>query len=382
MNCINCNKKFKKPLNLFNGERTCPHCKKKLTELKSLYITEENEGLYNLSEVYYLRYLSPDSYSLNNKKALAYTPAELLENAVKYCEESAKLGNPKAIYKMGYYNEFYLETEKSETDKIRIAFDYYSYLCYSSDVTVQSDGIAKGITKDEFSALKRNSAEAIVNLMNKYQVAFKGVGDYAKKYDMKANFKKIKSIYGDIVVDNTVVTVNQSSKIKSKQVQGVLKSCFGKDRVPLFGLYFLSFEEIKKVFSKDDGDKKKQDFVKFLKKGFNVGITECDANGELLLDNDGYFTDYNEQKLKAFLENDSNLGKYFYLYFYNSKGKRTYLKKYDVAKTQNDLIRNEYALIKELINFGMLEYLFFEDDIVQFKNAEKLINYVCTGVNE
>ena len=196
-----------------------------------------------------------------------------------------------------------------------------------------------------------------------------------------SNLKRIKSIYGDIVIDNTVVNANQSSKIKSKQVQSVLKSCFGKERVPLFGLYFLSFDEIKKVFT-NDVDKKKLDFVKFLKKGFNVGTTECDSNGELLPNSDGYFTDYNEQNLKSFLNNDSNLGKYFYLYFYNSKGKLVYLKKYGVAKTQNDLSRNEYALLKELINFGMLEYLFFEDDIVQFKNAEKLINYVCRGVNE
>ena len=56
-----------------------------------------------------------------------------------------------------------------------------------------------------------------------------------------------------------------------------------------------------------------------------------------------------------------------------------------MEKVKTELQREDYELIGRLIDFQMLEYLFFDDDIMQFKkggirgSAERLIDYVCGG---
>ena len=60
MKCLNpaCGKNIATPLELFNGLLACPHCKKELTIIRDFKITEHNNDLYNLSELYYYKYLT------------------------------------------------------------------------------------------------------------------------------------------------------------------------------------------------------------------------------------------------------------------------------------------------------------------------------------
>lgn len=386
MICTNgkCGKKFKTPLDLFNGIQACPYCKQQITDVREFKFTTSNEKLYNLSELYYLRYLSPNSYSTETQKTLSYSKTELLDNAIKICSVSAKEGNPLAVYKMGYYNEHYFETAKSESDKVRIAFDYYAELGYSQSKKVTTEKRVKGLTDDEFALLKRNSAIAMLGLISKYPSAFKGDKEYVSKYNIDFNLNKIKKLYGDISINDVVITKTATVN-KGKSLNNILKSCFSKERAPLFGLFFVSFEDFKKAFASEGNDKRKQNYVKFLSKGFDVGYLECDEEGNVSHSESRYFTRLNEISLKQFVLDEENKDKYFYLYFFNSHGKHNYLSSGKMEKIKKELASNEYELVGRLIDFGLLEYLFFDDDIVYFKKAslsgvvEKLINYVCGG---
>ena len=146
----NCAKKFTAPLELFNGALVCPHCKRELSVVADFKLTAENQELFNLSELYFFRYLSPKSYDQGDQPPLNLQPEELLDCAIENCSKSAKAGNPKAVYRMGFYNEHYLEAVRSENDRIRMAFDYYASLCYSPDLSVKTEDGVKPISNKEF----------------------------------------------------------------------------------------------------------------------------------------------------------------------------------------------------------------------------------------
>ena len=90
MKCLNsaCGKNIATPLELFNGLLACPHCKKELTIIRDFKITEHNNDLFNLSELYYYKYLTsftgeqPKSKNTVAKKVL-------LEKAIATCKEAA-----------------------------------------------------------------------------------------------------------------------------------------------------------------------------------------------------------------------------------------------------------------------------------------------------
>ena len=127
MKCTNtsCGKTFETPLQIYNGTWLCPHCLAEQVTISSYKVTKENEELFRFSELYFLRYIAPNSYNAPLTGIFKDDPTELLKQAIENCEASAKTGNPKALYKMGFYNEYYLGDVKSSTEKVRSAFDYY-----------------------------------------------------------------------------------------------------------------------------------------------------------------------------------------------------------------------------------------------------------------
>ncbi len=380
MICTNksCGKKFNVALDLFNGISTCPHCKKELTVIHDFKITQHSEALYNLSELYFFRYLSPQSYKPTVDGVLALSPAQLLEKAIEICSEAAKDGHPKAVYKMGYYNEHYLDTSKSESDRMRKAFDYYSAICFYDKNSVPTEKSVKSFSGDEFEAFKRNAATCLLNLLTKYPRAFKG----ANKYDYETNNQRIISMYGAVSVNKKF---KKSKNVgKSKSIRQILTSCFSKERAPLFGLFFLGADDLKDLFDSKKTEKGKQNFLKFISKGLDVRFLQCNSEG-VVESGERYFTRFkSEDKLKQFISEIAN-GEFYYLYFFNTHGKHAFLSNSMMEKVKTELQRDDYELIGRLIDFQMLEYLFFDDDIMQFKkggirgSSERLIDYVCGG---
>ncbi|MBO7214952.1 MAG: hypothetical protein J6V66_05595 [Clostridia bacterium] len=365
---INCGKTFVKPLALYNGAIVCPHCKKELSVVSEFKITVRNQEFYNFSELYLHRYLSPKSQD-GIRTSCKLKPEEMVELAIDNCNLAAKEGNPFAVYRMGYYNEYFLEAKRSENDRIRVAFNYYASLCYSDKKSINVEQGARSMTSEEFETLKYQAAIALLNLYAHHPQALKG----AERYDYEKNKQRITSIYGDVPAE-----VNVNKKRSGSKVQNVFKvlcSCLNKNRAPLWGLFMISGLELKELFTfKKDIKDKKPELFKLIAKGIELRYLPCDAEGVITQDLDErYFINLpdNEGRVKDILleiKDEQNL----YLYLFNSKGGHEYLSSSQIKKIGSKLSHNKYEAVCSLIDYSAQEYLFFDDDIVVFKKGGKI----------
>ena len=117
-----CGKEVEQPLELYDGSWACPYCKREMGgDFSAFSITEENEELYILSERSYYRWLT------NMKLLRGKAAQKLIDRAVELCRESAQLGNPLAVLRLGFfYDKDYVEVNRSEAVRCRIAYAYYS----------------------------------------------------------------------------------------------------------------------------------------------------------------------------------------------------------------------------------------------------------------
>ncbi|MBR5439354.1 MAG: hypothetical protein IKV61_03965 [Clostridia bacterium] len=366
---INCGKKFEKSLILYNGALVCPHCKKELTVVSDFKITERNQEIYNLSELYLHRYLSPKSQDETRGAVIKLRANEMIGLAIDNCNTAAKEGNPYAVYRMGYYNEYFLESQRGETDRIRVAFNYYSSLCYSEAKKVKVEQGASAMSEEEFERLKRQAAIALLTLYDRYPQALKG----STRYDYEKNKQRITSIYGDLPVE-----VNLAKKRASGHTQNVFRillSCLNRNRAPLWGLFLLTGSELKSLFlMKKDQREKKPELYKLISKGVHLRYLPCDSEGVIAKDlEDRYFINFpnNEERVKEMLQDikdDENL----YLYLFNTKGGHEYLSASQIKKIGIKLASNSYESVCSLIDYSAQEYLFFDDDIFVYKRGIKI----------
>ena len=374
----NCGKTFAKPLELFNGALVCPHCKKELSVVSDFKLTARNQELYNLSELYLYRYLSPKSQEKDKGCPLKMSPEEMVDLAIENCRQAVKEGNPYAAYKMGYYNEYFLENKRSESDRIRLAFDYYASLCYCDAKRPKIEDGAVAMSDKEFEFLKRQAGVALLNLYNNYSKALKG----ADKYDYDKNKQRLYSIYGELVSQENLSNVRSGNRIKS--VFKVISSCLNKGRAPLWGLFLLTGAELKNLFAmKKYAKDKKAELYKLITKGVELRYLPCDSEGIITKDiEDRYFINLiNEEDIKEKLSEIED-DQYFYLYMFNPKGGHEYLSGSQIKKVGKKLAENSYEAVCSLIDYSAQEYLFFDDDIVVFKKGGKIERCVDALVNK
>ncbi len=376
----NCGKEFEEPLELFTGELCCPHCKKSLSSNTVFKITIENDELYKLSEIYYLRYLSPKSWDQTGKDVMTLKPQELLDSAIKYCGLSAKLGHPMAVFRMGYYNEHYLETVRGERDRIKMAYNYYSSLCFCDKNNVSVETGAIQMSEDEFGFLKTRSAKALISLYENHPKVLKN----SAKFNFENDRQRIKSLYGEDFVgrsDNGGDKKNRASNIFS-----ILKSCLGKYRTPLCGLFLIKGSELKNLFLMKTNEKdKKPDLYKAISKGVEIRYLPCDENGIISSDRDErHFINFaSEGKSKEILTEICDTDN-LYLYFFNGACKRKYLSSRQIKVIEQALIDAHFEQVCRLIDFSAGDYLFFEDDFYYYakgknakRSAELLVDKIC-----
>jgi len=364
----NCGKTFIKPLELYNGALVCPHCKKELSVVSDFKITVRNQELFNLSELYFYRYLSPKSQDTTRGSALKLAPEEMVELAIENCRQAAKEGNPYAVYKMGYYNEFFMETKRSENDRIRVAFNYYASICYSDIKKPKVETGAPSMSDEEFANLKYRAGVSLINLYAHYSQALKGTS----KYDYEKNKQRLTSLYGEIQENEGQVAKRAGSRIKS--VFKVLLSCLNKTRAPLWGLFLLTGVEFKNLFTlKKYAKDKKPEVYKLISKGVELRYLPCNSDGTITKDIDErYFINLaSEDRVKEILSevrDDDN----FYLYLFNPKGTHEFLSGSQIKRIGKKLAENSYEAVCSLIDYSAQEYLFFDDDIVVFKRGGKI----------
>jgi hypothetical protein len=364
MICKNCGSKFSNPLYLYNGSSTCPRCKKEILTISALSVTKENQEYYNLSEIAFLRYLSPKS--VNGTTAEKTSQAELLVKAHYYCQLSAEQGNPHAIMQMAYLLEKFRSESKNELERIRLAIEYYGALCYSELNFVKSEKGAKEISQEEFTLLKVEAGKKMLKLCKKYSALLKS----STRYDYKKNKERLTALYKTASFQDDDFSLATSFN-KVDTLIDILSSSRSKTKAPLFGVFFLSAEQFKLLLEKKGGNEqsvvaklisKDPDFLRYM---------ICDKTGRVASDSDRFFNRIASVKIANEVVETLKEEDYIYLYFFNAYGKHNYLTGKQIQTVKRELEENDQALLLSLVNYISEDTaVFFDDDIEQFKSGK------------
>ncbi len=370
MVCKLCKRKFHLPLNLFNGQAVCPHCKNQLVAVSALEITKENEEQFALSKIALLRYLSPKSWKVSNMNVAG---VNLLEKAMEYCDVAAKSGNPKAIFQMAYLLEYFQTENKNQVESIRLAFGYYSALCYNELTSVRREDGAKEFSSQEFLDLKISAATNLLRICSTYAALLKSSGGY---YDYKMNKERLSALYKGVKFPENQA-LNTFNKVNT--VYNTLMASRSRTKAPLFGVFMLSVGQMQELFSIKDKACKKL----ISKSPDLLYYMPCDKNGRVQ-EMDRYFSRIASVEIADRVLEEQRARGYMYLYFFNTSGKHPYLNIKQMQTVKAELERDDQALLQSLVSYISSDMMvFFDDDIERYKirnsahgAVEKLIDCV------
>ncbi|MCH5155892.1 MAG: sel1 repeat family protein [Clostridiales bacterium] len=342
MICQNCNKNIVKPLELYNGDWACPFCKATVG-IKSIAVkvNKENDETFKLSELCYLRALKKQKDPTGYEREL--------NSAIEYCRTAARMGNPKALLRLGFFYEHGYITADA-TESIRIAYEYYK-LVWSSTPEMEERPADRDYAE---SCIKLRSAAAklYLELLKKLPQSFRRVGglDFAEE--------RAKIIDKGLPVPDDD-GAERVAEDRIMRILGVLQSCYNRERAPLFGIMRLEKGEYGQLLAARIGKSGLTDFAK------KILIVLFDA------DNGEFRTIKTEEDGKS-LEPDNA----YYLYFFNAGGAHSVAE--SKCKRISDTLRKnsglgEYSGVKRIIesmgkSVDRTDMIFSVDDVLRYKS--------------
>ena len=238
MECTKCHIEVREPLELYNGEMACPKCRSNLSKYPTKFQATDPRAreLFSLSELYY-------NYSLCKAARLPATTLmdrctlsaeDMVKKSVKYCKEAMKLGHPEALWRMAFfYDKDYVEKDKTETMRCRIAANMYMALVASPERQFPGYGASHG--EAETFALKKRAA-------NDLALMARNMPDNDKKY------------YTDALIEHGFLTPEQARELRSDggknggaELIAILSEAASKRRAPLFGIVRVKKEQIERL---------------------------------------------------------------------------------------------------------------------------------------
>ncbi len=228
MKCNKCHKEIKEPLQLYTGTMACPKCKNSMNNYpKSFEITDPRANeFFTLSELFYhysicksaqLGAVSPliDKCSLSAEK--------MIKKSVQYCQQAVNLGHPEAFWRMAFfYDKDYVEKDKTELVRCRIAANMYLALISSPERQFLGYGASNG--EEETTALKARAASDLVSILG-------GMPQNDKKLYTNALVE-----YGYITNDEAKELCQGTDKNGGAELLTMLAETTSRLRAPLFGV--------------------------------------------------------------------------------------------------------------------------------------------------
>ena len=352
MLCRNCNRVL---LERYNGKTFCPKCGEDSSQ-QELMITPEGEDTFRLSELAYLRYLSPLGGPLNISNR-----ERLLEDAIRLCSTAAGMGHPKAIFRMGYYYEFYHRKEKSEIERFYRSFDYYWRLC-SPDVKdnyfkLLRDGVtSKSLQSEtEWKELKEQAARHILALLEASPKTFTDSRyQNAKKAILKA-YPHLDTLKQDAPKTSRVA-----------EVYRVLCSCFSKKRPPLMGLFRITGAELRQLEAiQADESAGRKHTVKVIWEKMEIAYCRCQEDGTLKPPLGFKFI--RSAEFPSDLRDEDHL----YFLFFNMSGEHTHISSGEVRRMEREVFDEQSELVDFIGKSSRREFLLFHEDVVYMKRVLK-----------
>ncbi len=361
--CENCGKEVEF-YERYNGKTFCSRCFR-ASEESSLTVTKENEENFRLSELCLFRYLT-ETDTVNSKKR---NRRSILDDAIKLCSESAKHGHPKAVFRMGFYNEYFMEDTRGEAERVMRAFEYY-YRVFDPKgelkfATLSQDGYVSNTISsvDELDALKLEAAKRILELFRRYDYVF-GLRE-KKDSRFKDARDKIVSRYTNLRAAATIAAGGENTIVKA--IYKTLSACFDDNvRPPLFGFYRITGAELRELLSIAYNPKEGiMHEMRILSEKLLFSYAFCEANGSFTSKGGRFFRIRNaifpDDRTNQNAVSDTD---YVYFTFYNEKGKHGKIRAKQVTTIYNELFEDNVRMAELVSSTSKRELTVFGDDIV------------------
>ena len=365
MICTKCNQKL---MERYNGQLFCEKCGTG-KHGEELTVTADSERAAVLSELYFLRHIAPVSGALATKRSL-------LDDAISFCKVAASAGHPKAIFRMGYYYEFFYKDKYSETERAQRAFQYYWRLCGPSAKLSLNQILRPNVvcttlpTENDWLMLQKQAAEHIFDLFSLVPWAFSGGANnrYQRaKRHLIAIYKSAKS--EQISEDRTGSGVDE--------VQRIISSCYSKERPPLLGLFHMRSAALRELLSlrASSAEGRKHNMNKMCE-DLLFHYLPCNRDGSL-----GRQTDFVRIR-DAVYPDELGEDDYLYFLFLNKGGKHLHLNGSKLRHFEAEVIDDQSELLDFISGSARKQLLLFEEDIIFMRrvlkgNFSDLIADIC-----
>lgn len=359
MECEKCKKQFERPLELYNGDWACPVCHASLA-LNSLKIvvTDENESVFKMSEICYLKALKCTGDKKNYNK--------FLSRAIEYCKDAAHSGHPKALVRLGYlYDAGYFSVDSSEAFKM--AYEYYRAV-WNGIINDMRGAKTDGAYESGGLQVKKSAARLYLNLLKNAPPKMRAHQRYRYESELSAVLSSGLAVEAESFGEAATET-DRCSKIYE-----ILESCFSKERAPLFGLILIDSAEFKELTSVNESAKNgtRKKLIHIAEKVTLRLIDIRDGNSRAIK---------NARDLQ-----DVQSGTYC-LYFFNTNGRHTLsygnINAVKRALEKGDAL-TEFVKINELIglicNSDYTDYVFSDDDIIVHKSKAESIAHALSDM--
>lgn len=346
MICQKCNRNIVRPLELYNGDWACPHCKATVG-IKSIAVkvNKENDDTFKLSELCYLRALKCRNDQKKYESELGL--------AIDYCRTAARMGNPKALMRLGYFYECgYITADALES--ARIAYEYYK-LVWSTTPAMEERPADRDYA-DSGKKLRSAAAKLYLNLLKKLPKSIRRVGDF----DYVGARAKILELGLSVPDDDGADRLIEDDRIS--RIIGVLSSCYNKERPPLFGIIRLDKGEYGELKAVTGGKSGKDNRLLEFAKRLSVVIFDADIG------------DFRTVKTKDDMD-ELEPDRAYFLYFFNAGGQHI-LSESKCRKISDTLKKSgglgEYTGVKRIIgamskSVIQTDMVFTVDDVLRYK---------------
>lgn len=328
-------------LELYDGQRASLPDKKVTTDyIPSLSISARGKELFALSENLYGKWLeSQDDFSL-------------IAKAIELCRQAVALGYPHAVVKMGfYYDKDYLDPDRMEEYRCRVATDYYSKVVYADRAPNTESGVTADLAWED---LRKMAARMLLDMLSSSSEALSR--DVHDPYGYSYNKREIATLFPDIKSEGKAGVMSRSKDME-KTLQEVLKSCKNnKFRAPLFGVLKMSVKEVLRVFSKNG-------FAWQASKNINVYLIAGEWVAKA-----GATDDFDRRLKERFADGDKGENVWICFFNVNSEGHRFVNEKSRNAIC-NYCTQDGFLIFRELTKAAELQnrsMLIFSDDDVHF----------------
>lgn len=354
-------------LELYDGQLALAGKKTLISaNIPELRITAAGKELFSLSERLYAKWLS-DGKDLR-----------LIDKAVDLCRKAVKEGYPHAVVRMAYYyDKDYLELDRTEEFRCRVAYDYYSKVVYQDKPPEIADGVSPEIPWDE---LRKCAARMLLDMLAAAPPSLARDTNDRCGYDYNSEQIRLRLN----VSPEEFITPSRGERDREKLVKSVFNSCkHNKFRAPLFGIMRVPFDAILPLFAPKAPPAEK---VSVRDLNFNINInTWIFWDGKLL----------KAGKTAAFADFVATIdgGEAWIYFFNNSLGGHRYLnskQRNDACQFMDDNGKLEmfFRLKASAEEQERWEYLFGDDDVYYFmsgklsnvkKAMDRLIEKVRSG---